>query len=261
MWKNKVVIITGSSMGIGFALAKELALKGAKVVINGSNAVRLHEADKILKADGLQVASVPGDISNFEDCSQIIATTIKLYGKIDALINNAGISAESTVEELQPAVFQKVIAINFLGAFNMTNLALPYLKKQGGNILFIGSIAGLYGISKQSAYSSSKMALTALAESLKQELHKTNVYVSIAYLGFVENNISKKILNKNGESIPQPERNNVSKMSQEHAAGQLIEMMEKRTFKKVFSPLGKATALLSKIAPRLLHLALLRLNK
>jgi len=260
MWTNKVVIITGSSMGIGFALAREIAKNGAKVVLNGSNSTRLEEAGRQLTEEGLDVTTIEADISNFEACNNLIASTIKLHGKIDVLINNAGVSSEASIEEINHEVFQKVIAVNLIGVFNMTKLAIPYLKIQGGNILFIGSVAGFHGIANHAAYCGSKMAITGFAESLKIELHKTKIHVGIAYLGFVENSKSKTILNKNGDRIPQPARNNVSKMSPESISKKLIRMIEKKRFKSVFSPVGNFAYLLNRISPTLMNFILTRIH-
>jgi NAD(P)-dependent dehydrogenase (short-subunit alcohol dehydrogenase family) len=261
MWKNKVVIITGSSMGIGFALAKELALKGAKVVINGSNVSRLNSAHEQLRDLELNATAIVCDVTNYESCGNLIEKTLELHGKIDALINNAGISSEGALLDSHQEVHKRILDVNVNGAFNMTKAALPHLKKQGGNVLFIGSVAGIRGLGDYAAYSSSKMALTGLAESLKIELHNTNIRVGIAYLSFIENSNTKTILGTNNEWIPQPERNNVTKMSQETLSKKLIVMMERNTFKKVFSSLGFFTILINRFSPSLLQSILLRIYK
>ncbi len=261
MWKDKVVIITGSSIGIGFELAKEIANKGAIVILNSSNPQRLEKANTKLSALGFTTTAIACDVTSYASCLSLVEKTINSYGKIDVVINNAGISSEGSISESHHEVFKRVIDVNLIGAFNMTKATLPYLKKQGGNILFIGSVAGIHGLGNYAAYSSSKMALTGLAESLKIELHNTNVHVGIAYLGFIENSKEKTILSANNERIPQPERKNVSKMSPEKISKKLILMIEKNTFKRFFSPIGKVAFVLNRIAPGLLRLVLTRIHQ
>ena len=187
MWKDKVVIITGSSIGIGRRLAIEIGKRGGKVVINARNKSRLNKTCEDIKTQGLKISACPGDISKYEDCVKIIGHSIKIYGKLDVLINNAGINAIGTLEEINSDIFRQVMDVLFLGSVYMTKAAIPYIRKTKGSILFVGSLAGIHGLGNYSAYSSSKMALTALAESLRIEMHKTGVHIGLAYIGFTEN--------------------------------------------------------------------------
>ncbi|MGB0840362.1 MAG: SDR family oxidoreductase, partial [Chitinophagales bacterium] len=204
--KGKVVIITGSSIGIGRKMAVLMGQKGAKIVLNARNAKRLETTRKALANQGLEVFAVVGDVSKEEDCEQLIKATIAHYGKLDVLVNNAGIAAEGTVEGASPSVFKKVMDVNYLGSVYPTHYALPHLRASKGNVLFISSAAGIHGIPNFAMYSASKMALTALAESLKIELHGTGVHVGIAYVGFTENDSQKTIYDAQGNIVPQPSR-------------------------------------------------------
>ena len=140
------------------------------------------------------MTAIAGDVSKAEDCHQLIEHTIKTFGQIDVLINNAGISMEGSIEDLAPEVFQKVIEVNYLGSIYPTKAAIPYLKKSKGSIIFMGSAAGIRGIPNHAAYSSSKMSLTAIAEALKIELKKSDIHVGLAYVGFTENDEEKNHL-------------------------------------------------------------------
>ena len=113
---GKVAVITGSSMGIGKALAIEMAQRGARVVLNGRDKTRLDETHQMLLDNGYDVTAISGDVSNFNDCEKLIEHTLKSYGKIDYLINNAGLSAEGEIEKMQPDLFKKIIDVNYLGS-------------------------------------------------------------------------------------------------------------------------------------------------
>ena len=251
--KGKVAIITGSSQGIGKTLAVELAKKGAKVVLNGRNGDRLNVTHQSLLAQGFDMVAVQGDISNHADCQKLINSTIEHYGKIDILVNNAGLSMEGEIETLAPDTLKKIMEVNVLGSVYPTQLALPQIKATKGNILFISSLAGIHGLPNFSAYSASKMALSALAESLKIELSGTGVHVGIAYVGFTENDPQKTFYNANGELEVLPKRQNVKVEAVEKVAQRLIRKIEKRKFKTTFSTLGKLLSVINRISPSLVE--------
>lgn len=257
MWKDKVVIITGSSIGIGKQLALEIGRKGGKVILNARNRERLAEMNALLQIEGIDAGAFAGDIGNYNVCKELVDYTLLTYGRIDALINNAGISAQGTVEETNPDVFKALIDINLMGAFYLSHLSIPWLKKSSGSILFISSVAGIHGLGNHAAYSCSKMALAALAESLRIELHVSGVYVGIAHLGFTENDSRKTILNADGKLIPQPPRDNVQKIAAPKMAWHLMKMIENRNYRKVYSSLGKWCDRLNRFSPQLLHRLLL----
>jgi len=246
---DKVAIITGSSIGIGRKMAEQMLEAGAKVVLNGRNEKRLMDAFKEFKKQDLPVIAVAGDVSKYEDCQRLIDESIKAFGQIDFLINNAGISMEGTVEELNPDIFKKVMEVNYLGSVYPTKCALPHLKKADGSIIFVSSVAGIRGIPNHAVYSSSKMSLTALAEALRIELQETKVHVGVAYVGFTENDPQKTIYDSQGKIIPQPKRDFIKAEPVEKVAARIIRMAEKRTLKNVFTPLGKLNAIINRFLP------------
>lgn len=249
--KNKVIIITGSSIGIGRKMAELLVARGARVVLNARNENRLLETSKEFETQGHDVLAVAGDVSKSEDCKRIVEETIKKFGQLDALINNAGISTEGAVGELDDDVFRKVMEVNYLGSVYPTQAALPFLRKTKGSVIFVSSVAGIRGIPGYAVYSSSKMALTALAESLKIEEKQRGVHVGIAYVGFTENDKQKTIYNSKGEIIPQPARPGMKPEPVEVVAGRIINMVERRQFKNVFTLLGKLNHFVNRIIPSL----------
>ncbi|MFT4664101.1 MAG: NAD(P)-dependent dehydrogenase (short-subunit alcohol dehydrogenase family) [Polaribacter sp.] len=249
--KDKVIIITGSSMGIGKVMALEMLKQGAKVVLNARNPERLNKTYQELKTAGHPVIAVAGDVSNIEDCKRIVTETLSAFGKIDALVNNAGISMEGEVTELSPDVFRKVMEVNYLGSVYPTQAVLPELKKTKGSVIFMSSAAGVRGLPGYSVYSSSKMALTALAESMKIELYPSGVHVGIAYVGFTQNDPDKTIYNADGEIIAQPIRTFIKAEPPINVATRVSKMISSRPFKQVFTPLGKLNAIVNRWAPSL----------
>jgi NAD(P)-dependent dehydrogenase (short-subunit alcohol dehydrogenase family) len=249
--QNKVIIITGSSMGIGKVMALEFLQQGARVVLNARSTERLQKTYEELSAAGYPVIAVAGDVADMADCKRMVTETIKAFGRIDVLINNAGISMEGEVADLSPDVFRKVMEINYLGSVYPTQAALPELKKTKGSVIFMSSAAGVRGLPGYSVYSSSKMALTALAESMKIELHPTDVHVGIAYVGFTQNDPEKTIYNADGKIIAQPVRNFIKAEPPVNVARRVSRMISRRQFKVVFTALGKLNALVNRWAPSL----------
>ncbi len=249
--RDKVIIITGSSMGIGKVMAREMLMRGAKVVLNARNEERLQKACYELKEGGYPVHAVPGDVAKWEDCRRLISETTTTFGRIDVLINNAGISMEGEIADVNPDVFRKVMEVNYLGSVYPTQAALPELKKSRGSVVFISSAAGIRGLPGYAVYSSSKMALTALAEALKIELYGTGVHVGIAYVGFTENHPDKTIYNAEGTIVAQPNRGFIKAEPPVNVARRIINMIARRRFKAVFTPLGKLNAFVNRWMPGL----------
>jgi len=247
-FQDKVAIVTGSSRGIGRATALELARRGASVVLNGRNGERLSQTHHALEKEGYRVLSVQGDVTVPADCRKIIQETTDTFGRIDILVNNAGIIMRGAFEEIRPEVFKKVVEADILGAVFPTMAALPALKESGGSVLFISSVAGLRGFPMASPYSASKMALTAIAESLKVELAGSGVHVGVIYVSFTENDPEKTALGADGSSIRVAPSFQVT---QEKTARAILRCIQKRRFRSVHTLLGKLGHVFQMLAPRL----------
>lgn len=257
-WKDKVVVITGSSQGIGKKLAEEFASKGSKIVLNGRDADKLNTTCEEFRLKGYQVTCCIGDISDFEACERITEHALSAFGRIDILINNAAICSNATFMDIKPEVFKKIIDVNYTGSAFMTKAALPYIRESKGSILFIGSIAGIHGIGDYTAYSSTKAALKTFVESLRIELHDLGIYVGYANLGFTENEPQKTFLDKNGELIPVPSRKEIKQEPVRNVARRLIKMIENERTHQTFSLVGKMNELVTRISPNIVHKVLLR---
>lgn len=260
---NKVAIITGSSMGIGKAIAIALAKKNVKIVLNGRNPERLGKTATELRSLGYEILAVQADVGNYQECENLIEQTIEKYGAIDILVNNAGLAMEGTIANTSPEVFEKVFHTNILGVLFPTKAALSHLKKSRGSVVFTGSIAGFMGLPDYSAYSATKMSLTALVQSLKIELAGTGVHVGINYVGFAENDENKTFLNHEGKIEKMPIRKQFKRMPLDVVAAHFVNSIEHRKYRQTLSFLGKMTYFLQRFFPRIFEWLMIRkyLNK
>lgn len=260
-FRDNVAIITGSSMGIGKAIASKLAKQGAKVVLNGRNQEKLNATTQELTELGHNIVSIQGDISNENDCRRLVSTTIEQFGRIDILINNAGVSMRGMVQELSPALINTVFQINTIGPFMLCQMALPHLKKTMGSIVFISSLAGLRGLPNLSAYSASKMALTALAESLRIEHLKDGLHIGLVYAGYTEIEEGKTTLNAEGQPVRLEERTGNLQHSIDEVAEKIIYNLANRKKQTVIGVTGYLYAFLLKLFPGLTDLIISHQHK
>ncbi|MEJ0031355.1 MAG: SDR family NAD(P)-dependent oxidoreductase [Bacteroidota bacterium] len=168
--RDRVIIITGGSSGIGKALAERFGREGAKLVITGRRKAVLEDAASDLRQLGIEVIPVVADASVEADCANVVDIAIRQYGKIDVLVNNAGISQRALFEDLQLEVFKKIMDVNFYGLVNTTKYALPHILRSKGSIVGISSVNGRRATPARSAYSASKFAMIGFLESLRSEM-------------------------------------------------------------------------------------------
>lgn len=251
MFSNKVIIITGSTQGIGIKTAELLARRGARLVINSRSPRKVEAAVGYLKTFTPHVAGIAGDVSSYEFCVALRTLAVDTFGQIDVLINNAGVAASGQVKDIAPDAFEKVVNVNLLGSLYPTLTCLSDLRRQKGSVLFVSSVAGIVGLPNYSAYSATKRALVSLAESLRSELTDDGVFVGINYPGFTENEDHKTMINAKGEEIPLQKREGVKAISRERTAEKIIEQLEKRRFRMYSSVSATAVQWMYRIFPRL----------
>ena len=251
---NKVAIITGSGSGIGKATAFLFCKNGIKVMLNGRDENKIKRAANELISRGHDVSFFTGDVTDYETCKEMVTHTIKIFGKINILVANGSISMNGHFDEMSPELFKKVLDSNIYGTTMPLFASLNFLKQTGGSVVFIGSLAGLYGMPTASAYSAGKMALTALQQSLRAELHSSGVHVGILYVGFTENDNDKKLLSSSGEWKPVPKRPSLLLQTQNNVASSILLMIKRRTNKKTLSVNGKCLSFLSRVTPGIIGL-------
>lgn len=249
--KDKVVIITGASSGIGKACAEKFAKEGCKLVLAARNLSALSQLKDEFDSQKFKSIIVQTDVSKETECINLIETTISNFGRIDILINNAGISMRAALSETDPSVIQKVMDVNFFGTVYCTRYALPHIQKSKGSIIGVSSIAGYKGLPGRTGYSASKFAMQGFLESVRIENLKRGVHVMVICPGFTSSNIRQTALSKDGSVQGESPRDEKSMMTPEEVAIHLFKgiLKKKRTVILTFS--GKLTVFLSKFFPKL----------
>jgi dehydrogenase/reductase SDR family protein 7B len=250
--KNKVVIITGASSGIGEACAYAFARQGAKVVLAARSIDKLNHVKQQCEALGAQTLLVKCDVSLEEDCKELINQTVAQFKTIDILINNAGISMRALFADLDLAVLNQVMDINFWGTVYCTKYALPYLLAQKGSVIGISSVAGFKGLPGRTGYSASKFAMEGFMESLRIENLKTGLHVGVMRPGYTASNIRNAALNKDAKSQAESPFDESKLMSAEAVADYILNMIKTKKAEQVLTLQGKLSFLLQKFVPRIL---------
>lgn len=250
--KDKVVIITGATSGIGRALAFEFAKRGSRVVVTGRRADVLKEVGESLRQLGAQVLTVQSDVCQEEEARKVIDQTVSQYGGVDVLINNAGISMRALFEDVQLDVFRKVIETNFFGTVYCTKYALPHILESKGSIVGISSINGKRATPARTAYSASKYAMEGFLEALRMEVMKRGVHVLSVCPWFTSSNIRNVALTANGQPQGDSPRDEDSMMSAEETAAYIYRAVVARKRDLVLTAKGKFAVALTKLFPSLM---------
>ncbi len=246
---DKVVVVTGGSDGIGKALVDALLQQGAKVSTCGRNYDKLYSLKTNYPDKPLMVHTA--DVSKEIDCENFITETVKMFGTIDILINNAGISMRALFEDTTLDTLRRVMDINFWGTVYCTKYALPYIKKQKGTIVGISSVAGYRGLPGRTGYNASKFAMHGFLESLRTELLDCGVNVMWVCPGFTASNIRNAALTKDGTAQEFTPLDEANLMSAEECAQLTIKAIARNNRTLVYTWNDKRTILLNKLFPKL----------
>jgi short-subunit dehydrogenase len=248
-FKDKVVVVTGGTDGIGKALVEELLVSGARVATCGRDNDKLYRLQS--NHPSYPLHTMVADVSNENDCRRLMETTIKFYGGIDILINNAGISMRALLKEASIEVIRKVMEINFFGAVYCTKYALNSIIERKGTIVGVSSIAGYRGLPGRNGYSASKFALQGWLEAIRTELMQDGVHVMWVCPGFTTSNIRNAALNKDGESQGESPMDENSMMTAEECAHHILKAVKKKKRTLVLTFTGKRTVFMNKFFPGL----------
>ena len=250
-FKNKVVIVTGSSSGIGLACASKFKALGAKVVLASRSEKIIQDIANRFECDKGPCLAVKTDVTIESDCRNLVEKTIEKFGRIDILINNAGISMRALFEEVEMEVLHKVMDVNFWGTVYCTKYALPYIKENKGVIVGISSIAGFHGLPGRTAYSASKAAMMGFLESVRIENLYTGIQVLVLAAGFTSSNIRKSALDAHGNPQGETPRTEEKLTSPEEVADNVIRSIRKKKRNRIMTTEGQLMVFLQRIIPKL----------
>lgn len=246
---QQVVVVTGGTDGIGKALVEEYLSRGAAVATCSRTPEKLEALQQQSYANSLM--TFVADVSREQDCRDFIAAVLKRFGKIDILINNAGISMRALFVDTELETLKRVMDINFWGAVYCTKFALSSILKNKGSIVGISSVAGFRGLPGRSGYSASKFALTGWLESLRTELLHSGVNVLWVSPGFTRSNIRNTALNAEAKAQKESPLDESKLMTAEECAHHIINAIEKRKRTLVLTFTGKQTVFFNKFFPSL----------
>jgi len=254
---GKTFIITGANRGIGKLIAKVFLNAGASVVLTGRNTERLEAVKLEFEQMGFSPLAIPADLTLPEECEKLVSASLSHFGKIDGLINNAGLPMRGRFEKMSAELFAEVINANLITAVNCTKIALPELIKTKGSVVFISSVADIHGLPNASPYCAAKMGLRGFSESLRMEMHRHKVHVGILRLGFVDPPPDKTVLRDDGTYQAVTGKGH---QSQESAARAVLKMVNKRKGRMTMTPVGKVLNFMNWIAPWLLRFIVTRMQ-
>ena len=250
--KNNVVVITGASRGIGAALARQLAAKGAWLALSGRDLPALEAVANECRALGARAEVIAADVAQEADCQRLIERTVAVFGRIDTLVNNAGISMWADFADIEDVgILARIMQVNYMGAVYCTRHALPHLRAARGRIVGISSLSGLTGVPTRSGYAASKHAMRGFFDSLRIELRDCGVTVTMIYPGFVATGIRENAAGPDGRPIRVNPVIATEVMSAEECARQILGAMQSRSREVVMTARGKLGLWVKLVAPGL----------
>ena len=250
--KDNVVAITGASKGIGAELARQLAAKGARLVLAARSENELEDVAAECRKRGANVVTIRADVAVERDCQALVAGAVLAFGRLDTLVNNAGATMWARFEDIHDmAILERIMQVNYMGAVYCTHHALPHLRASKGRIVGISSLAGKVGVPTRTGYSAAKHAMTGFFDSLRIELADSGVTVTMIYPGFVATGIRENATGPDGKPILVSPVKEGEVMSVEECARQIVKAIERRDREVIMTARGKMGQWLKLIAPSL----------
>ncbi|MFH1435055.1 MAG: SDR family oxidoreductase [Pseudomonadota bacterium] len=252
-FKENAVIVTGASAGIGRELALQLADRGAWLSLAARDAEKLGQvAAACRERAGAQALAIPTDVADRAQCKNLIEKTAAEYGRIDTLVNNAGITMWARFDELRDLdVLEKIMQVNYFGSVYCTHFALPFLKKSKGRLVGVSSLAGRTGVPTRSGYAASKHAMAGFFDTLRIELAEDGVTVTMIYPGFVSTEVRKRASGADGRPLGESPVRESEVMTAGTCARLTLRAVGLRKRELVMTARGKAGQWMKLIAPGL----------
>ena len=250
-FKDKVVIVTGASSGIGLAAARLFGSLGARVVMAARSEEKMLELSPSVSSDPANVLCVKADVSVEDDCRALVEKTVERFGRIDILVNNAGLSMRAMFSDLYLKVLRTLMDVNFWGTVQCTKYALPYLLESKGQVVGVISIAGYSALPARTGYSSSKYAIRGFLDTLRIEHLKDGLGVLVFAPGYTSSNVRNAALTADGSAQGKTPLEEGKLMSAEECALHLARALAKRKSEVILTGLGKATVAFHRLFPRL----------
>tara|TARA_A100000164_G_scaffold297404_1_gene271692 strand:+ start:683 stop:1474 length:792 start_codon:yes stop_codon:yes gene_type:complete len=256
--KKKVVWITGASSGIGAALAKIYSTKGVNLILS---ARRKNELEKVKTecANSENIKILSFDITDFKKADVMVQKACELFGGIDVLINNAGVSQRSLLAETEFKVFEKLMDVNFLGTVSLSRSLLPFFLKQGGGqFVVVSSVMGKYSSPFRSGYAASKHALHGFFDAMRMEHQKDNIAVTIICPGFVQTPIAINSLRGDGKVLGEDDMATRTGMKLDDFARKMVHAVDQKKWEVSFGGKERLGLYLKRLSNKLLHNVVIR---
>ena len=260
---DRVFVITGASDGIGAELARQISPEKPRLVLAARSADRLEAVAAQCRARGAQALPLATDVTDEAQCRALIDRAVETFGRLDVLVNNAGVSMHAWFEDTTDfSTYERLLRVNFLSAVALTRFALPHLKRTRGLLVGVSSMAGKTGVPARTAYCASKFALGGFFEALRIELGGSGVDVTMIFPGVVATEIRRHGLNGAGNAAGVSGLSEENAMSVEECARQMIDAMRARRRELVLTGIGKVGLWMKLLAPRWVdRMALAALHK
>lgn len=251
-FRDSVVIVTGASSGIGREIALGLARQGAHLALAARRPAPLQHIAEEARAEGGAAVAVPTDVTDPAQCETLVARTVERFGRLDTLVNNAGISMAFLFEELQDLTLpERIMRVNYLGSLYCTHYALPHLAAARGRLVGVASLTAKTGVPMRSLYAASKHAMAGFFDSLRIELEDRGVTVTVVYPDFVQTELRDRVMGPAGEPVGIHPAKRGEFMSAAECARIVVAAAAKRKREVIIGARGKLGLLIKAFAPRL----------
>ena len=252
-FRDNVVVLTGASRGIGRELALQLAGQGARLALSARDAAALEEVAAECRKRGGEAVAIPADVAEEPQCAALVARSVEAFGRIDTLINNAGISMWALFDQITDlSIFERIMTVNYLGSVWCTWHALPHLKKTRGRLVAVSSMTGKTGVPTRSGYAASKHAMMGFFDTLRIELAESGVTVTIACPDFVATEIRERAFGPDGRPLEKSPVQEGKVMTAETCARLILEGAARRERELILSGRGKIGLWLKLLSPSLI---------